>query len=122
MLVVAASILVGCFEYQPVGRIRDGQNLPPSTRVTLYTGRIVTFASSRMVNDTIVGFELGSSRRTEVALAAVDRIETKRLDGKHTMITVGVVAAAVFLVTRVAAISGDLSRPTTNPLAPARLP
>lgn len=95
----------GCFRYQAVGRLRDGDNLPPHSRVTTFDGRTVVLASSRMVSDTIRGFELGRSQRVDIPLAYVDQIETKRFDKKESVIAAGITLVLFWAITEVLAIS-----------------
>lgn len=104
-LLLLALQLGGCFTYQAVGRLRNGDELPPHSRVTTYDGRSVILAHSRMVSDTIQGYELGRTRRVDIPLAYVDQIETKRFDKKESLLATAVVLVLFWAVTEVMAIS-----------------
>ncbi|MBX3174864.1 MAG: hypothetical protein KF709_10665 [Gemmatimonadaceae bacterium] len=122
LLVVAVGLLSGCFHYRAVGRLREGQPLPPSSRVTLYTGRVLVLASGWVENDSIKGYQPGQSRRTEVPLASVDYIESKRLDGKNTVITVGILTVTVLLALKARSIAGGLNSASIGMTAPPLVP
>ncbi len=116
LLVLAMTLLAGCFRYQPVGRLRDGQRLPPSTRVVTYRRDTTVFANARLVNDTIIGYALHRSLRIEIPLAAVDVIETKRFHERDTIVAVGVLALAVYLVPQIMSLSTPATPMVASPL------
>jgi len=95
MMVVSVS---GCFDWQTVGALPRTADLPPETRITRYDGTTIVLAQARIENDTIRGYISGNNTRQVIPLAAVDLIETKRIQPKQSVVATVLVVGLVYVV------------------------
>lgn len=89
--------LSGCFDWQTVGALPRTADLPPETRITRYDGSTIVLAQARIENDTIRGYISGNNARQVIPLAAVDLIETKKLQPKQSVIAAVLVVGLIYV-------------------------
>lgn len=107
--------VTGCFAWQTVGALPRTSDLPTETRFTKFDGSTIVLTTSRIENDTIKGYQSGSTRRQVIPLAHVDLIETKKFQAKQSVIGGTVTLVALYLVVRAVKNTELVNRPLTPP-------
>jgi hypothetical protein len=90
----------GCFAWKTVGALPRSADLPADTRITKYDGTVIVLTQSRIENDTIRGYTVGSNYRHVIPLAAVDLIEAKQFQPKESIIAGALVGGMVYVIVK----------------------
>lgn len=92
-------VITACMTWQPVAVASTAGSLPSGhLRVTTKAGAVHDLRRAGVVGDSITGFARQDSTYTAIAISDVTRVERARVARDRTMMLIGGIALAAFVV------------------------